>query len=163
MQYILTVLEVMLSEKPSLARAFHAQLNKTNGESDPFSPFMKLLARNSVNVLEKAVHVLTELLSGHYEAGVSPAADETFEFHLSTFAEWVVLILKAVNPLDVSDSLKVSIALSAMQRLCSTAWGRAAAINAEGLVVLTLCGVDICALSLPPIMPAFVPCPPFAT
>ncbi len=137
--YIVTMLEEILVEKPALAAHFHAVLVESNGCADPFAPLMKLLSWKSAYILEKSVALLTKLFGVRFapdEPG-SPA-DEAYSFHLSTFCEWVLLVLKAVNPLDISqtDALKVGVALSALQQLVSTPWGRAACVAADGLVVL---------------------------
>jgi V-type H+-transporting ATPase subunit H len=141
--YILTVLEELFTESPAVAKEFHARLNKTNGESDPFAPFLKLLERSSAYVLSKAVVVLTEVLSSRYRVE-SADADKIFQEHLAVFTGWVVRILEGANPNDLNDSMKVHIALRALQRLCSTPHGREAVTAADGMmcVVNLLNGCD---------------------
>lgn len=56
--------------------------------------------------------------------------------HLCTYSEWVLLILKSVNPLDGLESPKVVYTLNALQQLLSSAKGRSAVVECDGLPTL---------------------------
>jgi V-type H+-transporting ATPase subunit H len=139
-QYILAMLDELLLAAPSIAGFFHELLVTSKGYNDPFGPLMKLLTRSSLYVLEKATALLGKLLA--YKSNVmytDPHAEQVMARHLATFTEWVMYILKAVDPANVGDSPKIQYALLALQNLVGTNTGRAACIAADGLP--TLCGL----------------------
>jgi V-type H+-transporting ATPase subunit H len=91
-------------------------------------------------VLEKSTALLGKLLAYKSNVNYTDAhAEQVMARHLATFTEWVMFILKAVNPVDVGDSPKIQDALTALQNLLGTNTGRAACIAADGLP--TLCGL----------------------
>jgi len=139
-QYVLAMLDELLTAEPAVAGAFHALLVSSDGYNDPFGPLMKLLTRSSLYILEKSTSLIGRLLAykSHVSYGDSHA-EQVISRHIATFTEWVMHILKAVNPVDVGDSPRVQYALAALQLLVGTNTGRAACIAADGLP--TLCGL----------------------
>jgi len=140
-QYVLAMLDELLGADPAVAGAFHALLLSSDGYNDPFGPLMKLLTRSSLYILEKSTSVIARLLAHKsYVAYADNAhAEQVISRHIATFTEWVMHILKAVNPVDVGDSPRVQYALAGLQLLVGTNTGRAACIAADGLP--TLCGL----------------------
>ena len=137
-QYVLAMLDELLTARPALAGYFHMLLFESKGFDDALNPMMKLLTRQSLFVFDKATSLLARILSytRHTPPHLDAHAEKVLARHLCTYAEWVLLILKSVNPLDGIDSPKVVYTLNALQQLLSSASGRAAIVQSDGLPVL---------------------------
>jgi len=135
--YVLAMLEKLLAAKPDLVRDFHAVLFVSEGKSDCIAPFMKLLMRNSMAVLEKVSVIGAKILSySHYLPAVPDgAAAAALAGHLALYSEWLVTVLKSVSPGD-ADSPKLAFSLTALQALVSSGAGRTAVVAADGLPAL---------------------------
>lgn len=136
--YILSLLDELLKQKPTLASLFHAALYESGGAIDVFEPMLKLLSRQHLFVLEKTTVVLAKLLSwDHY---IPPAPNPNLEAALArklrSFAAWAVALLKNVDPQDGFDQPRVVHVLGGVQQLVSSAPGRIAFVEADGLPLL---------------------------
>jgi len=136
--YVLAMMDEILSAKPHVAHHFHAALFESKGASDPIAPLMKLLTRNSLFLLEKATVLIAKILSYAHYIPIAPeaAAEEVLARHLTAFTEWLLLVIKSINPSEGAESPKVTYALAGLQLLVSAAPGRQAVLVADGLPAL---------------------------
>lgn len=140
-QYILAVLDQMLDAKPALAAAFFQVLHDSRGTADAVAPLIKLLPRQTNFILEKSTLILAKMLS--YASSFKPAApdahaDEIVARHTAAVAEFLLTVLKTVDPVDGFDKPQVVAVLAALQVLATGASGRAAIVEAEGVAVLVM-------------------------
>ena len=56
--------------------------------------------------------------------------------HLATFTEWIMFLLKSIEPKEAGDSPKTQFAVAALQLLVATPLGRAICLASDGLPVL---------------------------
>ena len=107
---------LLCAADPTISKHFQATLIKSDGYTDPYGPLMKLLARSSVFVLDKASCILAKLLTipsvgdGH--------SAQVLSRHLQTFSEWVMYLLKSVEPKDAADSPKTQFAVRLAPSCC---------------------------------------------
>lgn len=116
--YLLAMLETIFDADGGLASYF-IKIAPTDG----VMPFLKLLQRSSLFLVEKAACVVAKILA-------VPGAPEEY---LATFAAWTVSTLKSVPPSEAADSATVVAAMGGLQSLCSTMTGRVAAMGADAL------------------------------
>ena len=119
--YILAMLEQLMDADGSVA-LFFARL-----PCDSVTPFLKLLQRSSLFIVEKAACVVAKIL----------ATPNSSDEYLATFAAWTVATLKSVPATDAAESPVVAAAMGGLQSLCSSMTGRTAAIGADALPLLT--------------------------
>jgi len=135
--YALATLDELLDADGSCANYFTSLLSDTQGAVDPMTPLVKLLGRSSMFVVEKAATVLAKVLASPLPAGAPAAVEAALALHLSTFAEWTVSQLKEVTPAEAAESPKVAAAMGGLQSLVGSTRGRAAALEADSLVLLS--------------------------
>lgn len=120
----------------SIAKYFAALMIESKGYTDPYGPLMRLLTRSSVFILEKASALLAKLLTYPLPHGADAHSEQVLKRHLATFTEWVMFLLKSIDPKVASDSQKTQFAVGALQNLVATPAGRAVCLGADGLPVL---------------------------
>mmetsp|Transcript_22157 Transcript_22157/g.36640 ORF Transcript_22157/g.36640 Transcript_22157/m.36640 type:complete len:464 (-) Transcript_22157:495-1886(-) len=137
-QYLLAMLDVLLAANADVAMYFHATLHDSKGTNDPIAPLMNMLSRQSAFILEKSTLIISKVLSYTHFIPVNPdgVAEECLARHLATFSEWLIVILKAVDPTEGLESSKADYALSSLQRLVSSSPGRANVVAEGGILVL---------------------------
>jgi V-type H+-transporting ATPase subunit H len=135
-QYVLALLDELLTASPNLARFFALLLADSKGYTDPFGPLMKLLMSSSLYILEKATVLLAKVLSYKLPIGVTidAHAEQVMTRQLCTFTEWVMHVLSK-DPTDTPPPI-IQYALNALLLLASVNKGREACIQANGLPVL---------------------------
>jgi len=97
---------------------------------------MHLLTRSSLFVLEKASALLAKLLTYPMPASADANAKQVLSRHLQTFVEWVMFLLKSIDPKEAGDSAKTQFAVGALQLLVATPAGREVCLASEGLPTL---------------------------
>jgi V-type H+-transporting ATPase subunit H len=136
LQYVLAMLDELLAADSTVAKHFLALLVESKGYNDPYGPLMKLLTRSSFFILGKASTLLAKLLTYPVPASADAHAQTVLSRHLATFAEWIMFLLKSIDPKDTSESPKTQFAVAALQHLVATPTGRACCLENEGLPVL---------------------------
>lgn len=133
--YLLALLDEVATAKPHVLLYFHAALFESKGECDPILPMMKLLTRHSLYILEKATIMIAKLLSftGYIPITPDEHAEEVLNQHMVTFSDWLMLVIKSINPSEGIEAPKVVYALAGLQQLVFSSPGRAAILGADGL------------------------------
>lgn len=137
-QYVLGLLDELMTADPSLARYFHMALIESKCQNDPFGPMMKLLTRDSLYILDKASALLAKLLAFTLPMSIDTIdahSTQVLDRHMANFTEWTLFILKDIDPKDVFESPKNQFAVQALQLLTATNRGRSACIAANCLPV----------------------------
>ena len=136
--YTLVMLDVITDADANIALYFPKLIVETKGVADPMKPLLKLLSQSPPFIVQKVATVLGKLAGAPAPPGAPEPLVATLNLHLTSFAEWVVSVLKEVSPSEASESAKTNASMSGLQALVATMRGRKAALAAEVLPPLSM-------------------------
>eukprot|EP00741_Cyanophora_paradoxa_P012481 tig00020610_g12060.t1 len=121
-QYVLALIEDMLSVAPERLSLFHALIQK-DGPQKVFHPFLRLLSRNDSFTVQKAAHIVSQLFA---------TSKECPQEELSTIMNWV---MNNLNNGQTSDAVLTAVT-GALMHLLRIPAARATFLQSRGLTLL---------------------------